>query len=96
MISGGLERAFLWTPALGMVDLHTYLPTIGFDLNGWTLEHATAISADGTSITGFGTLQNVGTRSFLLQVIPEPSTYAMALAGVACGGYLVRRGRKRA
>jgi len=28
--------------------------------------------------------------------VPEPSTYAMALAGLACGGYLVRRRRKRA
>ena len=94
MISGGFDRAFLWTPALGMVDLNTYLPTIGFDLNGWTLEQATAISADGTSITGFGTLQNVGTRSFLVQVVPEPSTYAMALAGLACGGYSMFRRRR--
>jgi hypothetical protein len=28
--------------------------------------------------------------------LPEPSTYAMALAGLACVGYLVRRRRKRA
>jgi hypothetical protein len=28
--------------------------------------------------------------------VPEPSTYAMALAGLACGGYLVRRRRKLA
>jgi hypothetical protein len=28
--------------------------------------------------------------------VPEPSTYAIALAGLACGGYLVRRRRKRA
>jgi hypothetical protein len=28
--------------------------------------------------------------------VPEPFTYAMALAGLACGGYLVRRRRKRA
>lgn len=27
---------------------------------------------------------------------PEPSTYCMALAGLTCGGYLVRRRRKRA
>jgi hypothetical protein len=30
------------------------------------------------------------------QVVPELSTYAMSLAGLACGGYLVRRRRKRA
>jgi hypothetical protein len=28
--------------------------------------------------------------------VPEPSTYAMALAGVACGGYTMWRRRKRA
>ena len=27
-------RAFLWTPA-GMVDLNTYLPTLGINLTGW-------------------------------------------------------------
>ncbi len=26
-----------------------------------------------------------------LAVVPEPSSYAMALAGIACGGYLIRR-----
>ena len=36
---------------------------------------------------------DVGIR---LAAVPEPSTYAMAVAGLACGGYLVRRGRKRA
>jgi formylglycine-generating enzyme required for sulfatase activity len=30
-------------------------------------------------------------RGFRLAAVPEPSTYAMALAGLACGGYLVRR-----
>ncbi len=29
-----------------------------------------------------------------ITVVPEPSTYAMALAGLACGGYVVRRRRK--
>jgi autotransporter-associated beta strand protein len=31
-----------------------------------------------------------------ITVVPEPSTYAMALAGLACGGYLRFRRRKRA
>ncbi len=33
---------------------------------------------------------------FRIATVPEPSTYAMALAGLACGGYLVRRRRKQA
>jgi hypothetical protein len=28
--------------------------------------------------------------------VPEPSTYAMALAGLACGGYSMFKRRKRA
>jgi hypothetical protein len=33
---------------------------------------------------------------FNVAVVPEPSTYAMALAGLACGGYSMFRRRKRA
>jgi hypothetical protein len=41
--------------------------------------------------------RNLGAKQFVVNaVVPEPSTYAMALAGLACGGYLVRRRRKRA
>ena len=31
-----------------------------------------------------------------LAIVPEPSTYAMAIAGLACGGYSLARRRKRA
>lgn len=31
-----------------------------------------------------------------IRAVPEPATYAMALAGLACGGYLMWRRRKRA
>jgi hypothetical protein len=34
--------------------------------------------------------------SFGVEAVPEPSTYAMALAGLACGGYSMLRRRKRA
>ena len=33
---------------------------------------------------------------FRLAAVPEPSTYAMAVAGLACGGYSIFRRRKRA
>jgi hypothetical protein len=39
---------------------------------------------------------DVGFRLAAPVAVPEPSTYAMALAGLACGGYLVRRRRKLA
>ncbi|MEI8228992.1 MAG: PEP-CTERM sorting domain-containing protein [Planctomycetota bacterium] len=41
-------------------------------------------------------VQNIGAREFVVSVVPEPSTYAMALAGLACGGYSILRRRKRA
>jgi len=47
-------RAFLWTSALGMVDLNTYLPILGIDLTGWTLREARGISADGSTLVGWG------------------------------------------
>jgi hypothetical protein len=31
-----------------------------------------------------------------ITVVPEPSIYAMALAGLACGGYSMLRRRNRA
>jgi probable HAF family extracellular repeat protein len=48
------QRAYLWTNALGMVDLNTYLPTLGMNLSGWTLTNAWDISPDGRFITGYG------------------------------------------
>jgi formylglycine-generating enzyme required for sulfatase activity len=38
----------------------------------------------------------IGFRLAAPVAVPEPSTYAMALAGLSCGGYLVRRCRQRA
>lgn len=45
----------------------------------------------------FSGFENGGTayREFQVAAVPEPSTYCLALAGFACGGYLVRRWRKR-
>jgi hypothetical protein len=38
----------------------------------------------------------VGSAALTLTAVPEPSTCAMALAGLACGGYTMFRRRKRA
>ncbi|MFO0837161.1 MAG: hypothetical protein U1D55_01435 [Phycisphaerae bacterium] len=50
----GTGHAWLWTAALGLVDLNTYLPTLGIDLTGWTLIDAGGVSADGQTIVGTG------------------------------------------
>jgi probable HAF family extracellular repeat protein len=64
-------RAFLWTRTFGMVDLNTYLSSLGFDLTGWTLTQASGISADGSAIAGYGDF-NGATRAFLISNFPAP------------------------
>ena len=51
-----------------------------------------------TASSTFAEIRNANFDSPILtmNVVPEPSTYCMALAGLACGGYLLRRRRKRA
>lgn len=65
----GGNRAFLWTSSLGLVDLNTYLPSLGVDLAGWTLEVARGFSFDGTSVVGEGTY-NGALRAFLVRGLP--------------------------
>lgn len=38
---------------------------------------------------------NSGARSMSVSVVPEPSTWAMALAGLACGGFSLWRRRRQ-
>jgi probable HAF family extracellular repeat protein len=52
--SPGGNVAMMWTNELGIVDLNSYLPTLGVDLTGWALHEANAVSADGLAIAGFG------------------------------------------
>lgn len=58
-------RASMWTAALGMVDLNSYLPTLGLNLSGWILQEARAISSDGSTIVGTGAF-NGATRAWVV------------------------------
>lgn len=52
---GGAMRAFVWIEGKGMFDLKDLLEDEhGADLSGWTLEVATAVSADGLTVVGYG------------------------------------------
>jgi sulfatase modifying factor 1 len=51
-------------------------------------------SSDSISYTPSGEGPNVGFRLASPVVVPEPSTYAMALAGLACGGWQMWRRRR--
>jgi hypothetical protein len=58
----------------------------------WSLSgQITAINEGGAE-----RIANFTATSLSIAPVPEPSTYVMALAGLACGGYLVRRCRRRA
>jgi hypothetical protein len=57
-----------------------------------------------TSITHFDPFTSIANpvtstyalvSSYEIELVPEPTTYAMALAGLACGGYSMWRRRKR-
>ena len=77
-----------------MVGLEAYLASLGADLTGWSnLVYAGDVSDDGSVIVGTGNYLGA-TRAFVVTAVPEPSTYAMALAGLACGGYSMLRRRR--
>jgi formylglycine-generating enzyme len=63
----------------------------------WLTSGASFLSSSGR-ITYVPSLDNIvfGFRLASPVPVPEPSTYAMALAGLACGGYTMFRRRKRA
>jgi probable HAF family extracellular repeat protein len=67
---GTQSHAFLWTQSLGMVDLNTYLPSRGLNLDGWVLQGANGINGDGTVIVGTGTF-NGFTRGWIVNLDPD-------------------------
>jgi probable HAF family extracellular repeat protein len=79
-------HAVLWTSALGVIDLNTYLPSIGVDLTGWQLQFARGISANGDTITGEGTFNGEG-RGWVVTGLSVPEPFALLIA--ALGGVVL-------
>lgn len=75
------ETAFIWDRANGMRSLQDVLGNLGLDLTGLYLNNATAISADGLTVTGTG-LSRSGSLPGWTATIPEPAT--LPLLGLAC------------
>ena len=63
------------------------LGTGGYGADAWVSDWTTPSDPNGQRLV-FN--QNTG----VLAVVPEPSTYAMALAGLACGGWQMCRRRR--
>jgi sulfatase modifying factor 1 len=57
---------------------------------------ASSVYRFGPGSTSYPMSYHIGFRLAAPVAVPEPSTYAMALAGLACGGYPMWRRRKRA
>ncbi|MFO1186415.1 MAG: autotransporter domain-containing protein [Alphaproteobacteria bacterium] len=52
--SGPGQKAFRWTQSQGMVDVADLLIASGVQVGSWNLQSATAVSADGSVIVGYG------------------------------------------
>lgn len=86
------EAAFIWDATNGMRDLQDVLsPSVGDAVNGWTLLNATAISADGLTVAGYG-IDPTGNRqawlAYLGSEVPEPA--AWILIGLGSMGVVAR------
>ncbi len=80
------------------IDLSTYAPASLRSLRGgnWSLDSVFAAQMSSSSRQSIEPTFVSPGFGFRVAVVPEPSTYAMALAGLACGGYtLFRRRRAR-
>jgi probable HAF family extracellular repeat protein len=75
------DEAFRWTSGGGMQNLRELLIDGGAaGLTGWRLTEATAISADGRTIVGYGR-NPLGRTEAWLAVIPEPASLFLCLLG---------------
>jgi hypothetical protein len=91
----GVDGYWPFIPITGVGTFHSISFTLGFqdvppDRLGVTVE--SIVGASSYLPSSFFINCEAGS----VIVVPEPSAYAMALAGLACGGYSIFRRRKRA
>ena len=89
-----LRQAFLWEEEMGMRLLQDVLhERYGFDLTGWSLTKAYAISDDGRTVVGRGYSPQGVDEAWRAVLAPEPGTVTLLAAGCVCGLALAYRRR---
>jgi len=69
-------------------DEASWVPFAFTNVGGFALNYLSVADFSGSSVT-LDNIKIIGTVP-----VPEPSTYAMALTGLACGGYMMFRRRR--
>ena len=78
-----------------MRELDVMLASYGIDLTGWHLTSANAISADGLTITGYGTNPSGNVEAWIARIEPVPEPETSGLLGVGLTALaLLRRSRR--
>lgn len=91
--STDLRQAFIWDQTHGYVLLQDLLENVyGYDLTGWSLTKAYAISDDGNTVVGRGLSPQMTQEAFRVYLTPEPSTLSLVLVSGATGLLRRRRG----
>jgi len=78
-----IEEAFRWTAAEGIRSVSQLLTDAGLGaaIAGWSLQSAIGISADGSTLAGYGLNPTGQTEAWVAVIpIPEPSSWTMFLA----------------
>ncbi|MFT3685167.1 MAG: hypothetical protein QM783_09625 [Phycisphaerales bacterium] len=86
-------HAVVWTRAFGAVDLNIVLPQMGVNLQGWVLTSATAVSGDGSQISGTGVGPGGAFAWTLTGAIGVPAPASGGLLLCVCGATCRRRRR---
>jgi hypothetical protein len=73
-----------------MRSVREVLTDLGIDLSGWILRGATAISADGTTIVGYGTNPFGQQEAWLANISGVPEPTSLQLLSIACYLLLIR------
>ena len=71
-VYSGVGEAFVWTRQTGMQDLRDVLMDLGVDVSAWEyLTSATGVSADGSTIVGYGINADGDTEAWIATLPPR-------------------------